>query len=100
MLHIINRSPLSSNALASCLRLAKPGSTILLIEDGVYAALVDNNSGATLLHKTSHALKFCALTEDLKARGLMNRVLPFVTLVDYNGFVALTEKHSPIQTWS
>jgi len=39
MLHLINKSPFERTALDSCLRLAKPGSSILLIEDGVYAAL-------------------------------------------------------------
>ena len=33
MLHIVNKSPLERTALDSALRMAKPGSTILLIED-------------------------------------------------------------------
>ncbi|MDP1898608.1 MAG: DsrH/TusB family sulfur metabolism protein, partial [Sulfurimicrobium sp.] len=37
MLHIVNKSPLERNALDSALRMIKPGSTILLIEDAVYA---------------------------------------------------------------
>jgi len=33
MLHTVNKSPFERNTLQSCLRLAKPGSAILLIEE-------------------------------------------------------------------
>ena len=39
MLHLINKSPTDRNSLDSCLRLAEAGSSVLLLEDGVYAAL-------------------------------------------------------------
>ena len=42
MLHIVNKSPLEKNALDSCLTHAQAGSTILLIEDGVYAVTKGN----------------------------------------------------------
>ena len=38
MLHIVNKSPAQTSALASCLRLAQDGSALLLTEDAVYAA--------------------------------------------------------------
>ena len=38
MLHIVNKSPAQTSALASCLRLAKDGQALLLTEDAVYAA--------------------------------------------------------------
>jgi tRNA 2-thiouridine synthesizing protein B len=38
LLHTVNKSPFESNTFDTCLSLAKDGSTILLIEDGVYAA--------------------------------------------------------------
>jgi tRNA 2-thiouridine synthesizing protein B len=38
MLHIVNKSHMQTSSLQSCLRLAKPGSALLLIEDAVYAA--------------------------------------------------------------
>ena len=38
MLHTVNKSPFSSDALNECARFASNGSDILLIEDGVYAA--------------------------------------------------------------
>ena len=39
VLHTVNKSPFERNALESCLRLAKAGSSILLFEDGVIAAM-------------------------------------------------------------
>jgi tRNA 2-thiouridine synthesizing protein B len=39
MLHTVNKSPFERNTLESCLRHAKNGSAVLLIEDGVYAAI-------------------------------------------------------------
>ncbi len=39
ILHTVNKSPFEKNNLESCLRYAKSGSAILLIEDGIYAAL-------------------------------------------------------------
>ena len=38
MLHTINKSPFQNSALENCLRLARDGDVILLLEDGVYAA--------------------------------------------------------------
>ena len=38
-LNLINKSPFERNCLESCLRLANGDSSILFIEDGVYAAL-------------------------------------------------------------
>ena len=39
LLHTVNKSPFLHKALESCLRSAKDGSAVLLIEDGVYGAL-------------------------------------------------------------
>lgn len=39
LLHTVNKSPFERNALESCLQHAKKGSSVLLIEDGVYGAI-------------------------------------------------------------
>ena len=41
MLHTVNKSPFDHNSLESCLKFARKGSAVLLIEDGVYAAARD-----------------------------------------------------------
>ena len=38
LLHTVNKSPFESKCFDTCIGLAKEGSTVLLIEDGVYAA--------------------------------------------------------------
>ncbi len=98
MLHTVNKSPFERNALDSCLAHAKPGSAVLLIEDGVYGAL----KGTTTSKKVAAAMKsvtIYALKPDLEARGVQGRVLDGIKLVDYGGFVDLASAHSPVQSW-
>ncbi len=99
MLHTVNKSPFERNTLESCLRHAVPGSAILLIEDGVYAAL----AGTTLADAmTSAAQRFeiAVLGPDLAARGLQEAgLVNGITVVDYAGFVDLAVNKGPVQAW-
>jgi len=98
MLHIVNKSPLSSRNLESCLRFAQPGDAVLLIEDGVYAAT--SGSGIEADVRTACAnLQVHALQPDIDARGMSTRVLDGVHLVDYGGFVDLVAHHTTSHTW-
>jgi tRNA 2-thiouridine synthesizing protein B len=94
MLHIVNKSPDQTNALASCLRLARPGSALLLIEDGVYAA-----TRPAAMADAMKSLKVYVLQPDLAARGVAGRRVDGVTAVDYAGFVDLVAEHSNNQSW-
>ncbi len=98
-LHIINKSPFERNSLDSCLRLAKAGSAILLIEDGIYAAQKNTAVGDKLTAATAtHSLY--ALAPDLDARGIdKNEMIDGISLVDYEGFVQLTTETSRVQSW-
>ena len=49
MLHTINKSPFEKNSLQTCLRVAPDKSNILLIEDGVYAALKNTDFEKNIL---------------------------------------------------
>ncbi len=98
MLHIVNKSPFDRNSLESCLRLASKGSAVLLIEDGVYGA----TRGCSVETKVQGAManiKVYALGADLQARGIADRILDGVTVVDYSGFVDLVAEHSNLQSW-
>ena len=98
MLHIVNKSPLDRNALESALRMAKPGSTILLIEDGIYAVTKGNNAEG----KIKEAIKncsVCALWPDLEARGMQDTVIDGVKQVDYSGFVDLVADNKNVMSW-
>jgi len=98
MLHTVNKSPFERNALESCLRHARKGDAVLLIEDGVYGAM----KGTAFTPKVAAALRdvaVYALQPDIEARGIQNRVLDGVKLVDYGGFVDLATQHNPVQSW-
>ena len=98
MLHIVNKSPYERNALEACLRLAQPGSALLLIEDGVYAA-THGNAAETSLRQAMARLKVYALAPDLEARGMAARVMEGIQLVDYGGFVQLACEQPNCQSW-
>jgi len=99
MLHTVNKSPLERNTLDSCLRLAKSGSAILLIEDGVYGAL-RGTSAASKISARANDFKFYVLGPDMAARGLGEAPLvDGITVVDYGGFVDLVAEHEAQQAW-
>ena len=98
MLHTVNKSPFEHCALATCLRLARPGSAVLLIEDGVYAAARDT-AVAQRMQEALQRVQIYALKPDLEARGMQNRVMDGVRLVDYGGFVDLVVEHDAVQSW-
>jgi tRNA 2-thiouridine synthesizing protein B len=97
MLHIVNKSPSERNTLDSVLRIAQSGS-LLLIEDGVYAATRGNAAEARLTAAMAR-LKVYALLPDLEARAVADRVIDGVTPVDYAGFVDLVAEHPNNQSW-
>jgi len=97
MLHIINKSPLERNSLDACLRIAEPG-TILLIEDAVYAATRGTATEARVREALAR-FKICALLPDLEARAVADRVIDGVTTVDYGGFVDLVAENRSCQSW-
>jgi len=98
VLHIVNKSPLEKTSLDSCLATAQPGAAILLIEDGVYAA-TRGNSAEPKLRDAMGQCKVYALAPDMEARGMADRVMDGVTLVDYGGFVDLVAEHPTCQSW-
>lgn len=98
-LHTVNRSPFSHSALQSCLAICAPGDAVLLIEDGVYAALPQAPSADQLQETLASGVGVLALTKDTSARGLTDRLAAGVELTDYNGFVELACTHQRIQSW-
>lgn len=98
MLHIVNKSPFEKTTLASCLRIARPGSALLLIEDAVYAAARGNAIEARMREAAS-SLEVYALAPDLEARGMKEATIDGIRLVDYAGFVDLVAAHETVQSW-
>lgn len=98
-LHTVNRSPHAASALASCLRMALPGHGVLLIEDGVYAA-VAADAGSAALREALPQVSVYALQADLAARGIASEALLVgVEVVDYAGFVDLACRYDKVQAW-
>ena len=99
VLHTVNKSPFERNALESCLRLAKIGSSVLLFEDAVIGAM-QNTRFSEKITQAMHEFSFYVLGPDIKARGLDgDKVIEGIRVVDYNDFVDLTTKHDTVQSW-
>lgn len=99
ILHTVNKSPFERTSLDSCLKFVQPGAAVLLIEDGVYAAL----TGTQVEDQVKSALntvKIYVLGPDLKARGFSEgRVIDGISVVDYAGFVDLAAENAKVQAW-
>jgi tRNA 2-thiouridine synthesizing protein B len=97
MLHIVNKSPLQTSTLSTCLNVAQSGD-VLLIEDAVVAA-TRGNAAEPLLRDAMGRVKVYALQADMEARGLADRAIEGVTMVDYAGFVDLVAANNSCQSW-
>ncbi len=98
MLHTVNKSPFEHKTLETCLKFARQGSVVLLIEDGVYAATRDT-AVSPLLEEALQRVSIYALMPDVDARGMKGRTLDGIRLVDYEGFVDLVVEHNAVQSW-
>ncbi len=94
ILHTLNASP-SSAAFADCLRLISPGDALLLLGDGVYAALPGTPARLAL---DDSAVQLYVLHDDAAAAGILGRI-DSAHLIDIQGFVELTERFSRQMAW-
>lgn len=97
ILHTVNKSPFNDSSFTDCLRFCSKGSSVLLIEDGVYAG--KDNTPYSKLIETHSGIKFYALVADVKARGLSQHLATAITLIDDSEFVELTVTHHSVQSW-
>ena len=99
MLHTVNKSPFEKSTLESCLNHIRPGDAVLLIEDGIYAAM-NGTAVADRIAGLNGEFSLYALGPDLAARGIKETaLLEGVSVVDYGGFVDLVAEHDVTQTW-
>jgi tRNA 2-thiouridine synthesizing protein B len=94
ILHTLNASP-ESAAFADCLRIIAAGDALLLMGDGVYAAIADTDASAAI---QASGAEIYVLEADTAAAGV-NNLLEGATRVDMGGFVALTERFPRQQAW-
>lgn len=99
ILHTVNKSYFSHQCFSQALEYASAGDIILLIEEGVYNALPKalDQCQARLEHKP---LRIIALTEDLKARGLVEQIADAIEQTDYQGLVDLVSQCNSQLAWS
>jgi len=95
MLHILLQSPWQCD-IAQRLSLLNAGDDLLLLQDGVLAALAQGEWSEKLLNSPA---TISVLKDDIAARGLSEQILTDFPLVDYNGFVELTIRHPQQLTW-
>ena len=99
MLHTVNKSPFEKNSLNSCLNCAAEGSTVLLIEDGVYGA-ISGAASAKMVQDAMGDVSVYVLGPDLKSRGVdESRLIDGIKVVDYDGFVDLTTDNDTVTAW-
>ncbi|ROW60418.1 sulfurtransferase complex subunit TusB [Cronobacter malonaticus] len=95
MLYTLSHSPWQVD-IHALLRLVRPGDDILLMQDGVVAAVKDNGHLATLLASPARVV---ALQNDVKARGLAAQISSSIDTISYTEFVKLTVKHASQMAW-
>jgi len=98
-LHTVNKSPFEKSSLETAIKYSLAGSSILLIEDGVYGA----TKGTVVEGMVKGAMgdkKVYALKSDLMARAIKeDRVIDGIEIIDYAGFVDLVEANDKVQAW-
>lgn len=95
MLHTLMTSPFYCD-LSSMLRLLAEGDDVLLLQDGVIAALEGSSALEALLNAP---ISVYVLQEDLDARGLIAQISTRVITISYTDFVTLAVRHSQQMTW-
>lgn len=92
-LHTISCSP-STNLLASCSSCLKPGDAILFIEDGIYYCTSEKEDELAL-----DGISIYALSEDMIARGVLDRRTNKAELINYDQFVGLCCEFEKVVSW-
>ncbi|MFU2314999.1 sulfurtransferase complex subunit TusB [Rahnella sp. PCH160] len=95
MLFTLSSSPQHCD-FSLLLKMVTPDDALLLMQDGVLAAIHDSEACELL---SQYVQSVYVLSEDLAARGLVGQISHKATLIDYTGFVALTEKHAQQTAW-
>ncbi|WP_415896236.1 sulfurtransferase complex subunit TusB [Neptuniibacter sp. QD72_48] len=96
ILHLLNKSHNNTQLLNRMLASVKEKDTVLVIEDGVYAALSAN---ASLFSDLPESCKLFALEPDVSARGITDKLSTRFTLATDEQFVELSCKMNKVVSW-
>ena len=93
-LFIISTSPFKRREHNMHLYLAKENDAVIFIQNGVYIAQgMPPDLKSIIEEKKKQKVKFYALKEDMKARGIKGF---FGDVVDYDGFLELIETYDKV----
>lgn len=95
ILHTVNKSPLQDHSLGSCLQFMAPNDGVVLLEDGVYAAIGNVDFGLS-----AAAGPVYALDSDISARGLAARIRDGIRVIGYEEFVTLCTEYDVVKSWA
>lgn len=95
MLHTLSVSPWHAD-IAAMLRVMDHGDDLLLLSDGVTAAIAGGRFHEIL---QSAPITLYVLQDDVDARGLAGQIADSVGRVSYTDFVRLTVKHAGQLAW-
>ncbi|MEG5550830.1 sulfurtransferase complex subunit TusB [Enterobacter wuhouensis] len=95
MLHTLSRSPWQCD-IDALMRMLREGDALLLMQDGVLAALEGSRFVEIL---NSAPISVSALKDDLDARGLSGQISAKIDVIGYTEFVNLTVKHASQMNW-
>ncbi|PWC16594.1 sulfurtransferase complex subunit TusB [Brenneria roseae subsp. roseae] len=95
MLHTLSHSPYHSD-MDTLLRCLKSGDVLVLMQDGVIAALAETDIEKRLYES---AIPLYVIQNDAEARGITARISRSAVLIGYNQFVQLTVQHPQQLAW-
>ena len=99
ILHTVNKSPFTYNTLRACLNICADSDGLLLLEDGVFGALISSPCAAELQALIHQGVSVFILEQDVKARGLEGKLIEGTQLSDYDKFVQLALDYRCVQSW-
>ncbi|WNN48850.1 sulfurtransferase complex subunit TusB [Siccibacter colletis] len=95
MLHTLSHSPWHCD-FSTFLSALQPGDEVLLLQDGVIAAI----EGGLFLEKLRSApISVSVLRDDVEARGLSAQISNSIVRVSYTDFVRMTLSHQSQMAW-
>lgn len=95
ILHTLNVGP-DTAAFTECLRMTASGDALLLTGDGVYSTILGTAACKLLLESGA---ELYVLEPDARAAGIQKKICDQVISVDYDGFVALSERFTRQLAW-
>lgn len=94
-LHTLNKQ--RNDLVQLCVSTLAPGDSLLLLEDGVYAAI---GKEPDLKNRLPASIKLYALIEDVVARGISDKLPDVFIRITYRDFVSLSLTCDKVVNWN